>query len=191
MLKRTSLIIVLYVAACALAWASEGKRLTVEDALAFVDVSAPQWSPDGKLIAFTVTEWNRKEDRRDTHIYLVAATGGEPVRLTNGERGETAPQWSPDGTRIAFLANRDAPNPSAPAAPRNQIWLISARGGEAEKLTDEEATVTQFRWSPDGRQIAYIVRDTPKDKAERDKQRKEKFDAIVVDSNFLYSHIWA
>jgi dipeptidyl aminopeptidase/acylaminoacyl peptidase len=191
MLKRASLVFVLCVAACALALASEGKHLTIEDALAFVDVSAPQWSPDGKWIAFTGTEWNRKEDRRDTHIYLVAATGGEPIRLTNGERGESAPQWSPDGTRIAFLANRDAPNPAAPAAPRNQIWLISARGGEAEKLTDEEATVTQFRWSPDARQIAYIVRDTPKDKAERDKQRREKFDAIVVDSNFLYSHIWA
>ncbi|PYS90145.1 MAG: hypothetical protein DMF64_15745 [Acidobacteria bacterium] len=191
MLKRAALVVVLCVVACAFALASEGKRLTVEDALAFMDVSAPQWSPDGKLLAFTVTEWNRKEDRRDTHIYIVPATGGEPVRLTNGERGESAPQWSPDGTRIAFLANRDAPNPSAPSAPRNQIWLISARGGEAEKLTDEEATVTQFRWSPDGRQIAYIVRDTPKDKAERDKQKKEKFDAIVVDSNFIYSHIWA
>ena len=190
MLKRAALVVVLCVAACALTLAREEKRLTVEEALAFVDVSAPQWSPDGKWIAFTVTEWNRKEDKRDTHIYLVAATGGNPIRLTNGERGESAPQWSPDGTRIAFLANRDAPNPAAPSAPRNQIWLISARGGEAEKLTDEEATVSQFRWSPDGRQIAYIVRDTPKDKAERDKQRKEKFDAIVVDSNFLYSHIW-
>src|ERR1051325_1923264 len=108
MLKRASLVVMLCVAACASALANEEKRLTVEEALAFVDVSAPQWSPDGKWLAFTVTEWNRKEDRRDTHIYLVAATGGDPIRLTNGERGESAPQWSPDGTRIAFLANRDA-----------------------------------------------------------------------------------
>ncbi len=192
MLKRASLTVLLCVAACVFAWAGEGKRLTVEDALAFVDVSAPQWSPDGKLIAFTVTEWNRKDYRRDTHIYLVNATGGEPVKLTNGERGESQPQWSPDGTRLAFLASRDAPNPSAPAAaPRNQIWLISVLGGEAEKLTDEEVGVAQFRWSPDGKQIAYVVRDTPKDKAERDKRKKDKFDAIVVDSDFVYSHLWS
>src|SRR2546423_9039456 len=152
MLQRSIIAIGLCVV-CALAALGEGKRLTVEDALAFVEVSAPQWSPDGKLLAFTVTEWNRKEDRRDTHIYIVRAAGGEPVKLTNGERGETMPQWSPDGTRLAFLANRDAPNPNTPSTPRNQIWLISARGGEAEKLTDEEANVTQFHWSPDGKQI--------------------------------------
>ncbi|MFN2481139.1 MAG: TolB family protein [Pyrinomonadaceae bacterium] len=93
----------------ALAQAQGGKRMTIEDALAFRDVSAPQWSPDGRMIAFTVSEWNRKEDRRDSHIYVIPATGGELVRLTNGERGETQPRWSPDSTRIAFLANRDAP----------------------------------------------------------------------------------
>ena len=77
MLKRAALVVVLCVATCAAAWAGIERRLTVEDALGFVDVSAPQWSPDGKLLAFTVTEWNRKEDRRDTHIYVVAATGGD------------------------------------------------------------------------------------------------------------------
>src|SRR5215210_8268847 len=114
MLKRVVLAVSLSVAACVCALAGEGKRLTIEDALAFVDVSAPQWSPDGKWLAFTVTEWNRKEVRRDGHVYLVAAEGGEPFRLTNGERGEAQPQWSPDGARLAFLASRDAPAPGAP-----------------------------------------------------------------------------
>ena len=68
--------------------------------------------------------------------------------------------------------------------------MISISGGEAEKITDEESAVSQFRWSPDGKSIAYIVRDTPKDKAEREKRKKEKFDAIVVDSDFTYSHLW-
>jgi dipeptidyl aminopeptidase/acylaminoacyl peptidase len=192
MLKRATLVVALCVAACALASAGIVQRLTVEDALAFVDVGAPQWSPDGKWIAFSVTEWNRKDDRRDSHIYLVAADGGEPFKLTNGERGESQPQWSPDGARLAFLANRDVPaaGAAAPTGSRNQIWLISTRGGEAEKLTDEEAGVSQFRWSPDGKRIAYVVRDTPQDKAERDKRKREKFDAVVVDSDFIYSHVW-
>jgi dipeptidyl aminopeptidase/acylaminoacyl peptidase len=192
MLKRALLAIALCVAACVLVRAVEGKRLTIEDALAFVDVGAPQWSPDGKWIAFTVTEWNRKEDRRDSHIYLVATEGGPPIKLTNGERGESQPAWSPDGTRLAFLASRDVPAVGAPATgARYQVWLINAHGGEAEKLTDEEVGVTQFRWSPDGKQIAYVVRDTPQDKAERDKRKKDKFDAIVVDSDFIYTHLWA
>ncbi|MDQ1591828.1 MAG: hypothetical protein QOG71_2455 [Pyrinomonadaceae bacterium] len=166
------------------------KKLTIEDALALQEVGTPQWSPDGKLIAFTVSEWNRKENRRDTHVHIVAATGGASYKLTNGERGESAPQWSPDSRRIAFLANRDAPRPDAPAAPRNQIWVIPVAGGEAERVTDEEAGVAQFRFSPDGKLMAYVVRDTPQDKAERDKRKKDKFDAIVVDSGFIYSHLW-
>ncbi|HEV2880953.1 MAG TPA: S9 family peptidase [Pyrinomonadaceae bacterium] len=169
---------------------AQDKKLTIEDALALQEVGAPQWSPDGKLIAFTVSEWNKKENRRDTHIHILPAAGGASYKLTNGERGENAPQWSPDSKRIAFLANRDAPRPDAPAAPRNQIWVIPVAGGEAERVTEEEAGVAQFRWSPDGKLLAYVVRDTPQDKAERDKRKKDKFDAIVVDSGFIYSHLW-
>jgi dipeptidyl aminopeptidase/acylaminoacyl peptidase len=195
-MKRITLILALLVAACAVAFAQGGKVMTIEDALSIKDVGAPQWSPDGKWIMFTVSEWNRKDDRRDSHIYVISAAGGEPVKLTNGERGESQPRWSPDSARIAFLANRDTPQTGAvgagaPAAGgRNQIWIIPVAGGEAEKLTDEEAGVAQFCWSPDGRQLAYVVRDTPQDKAERDKRRREKFDEVVVDSDFTYSHLW-
>ena len=167
---------------------AQGKKLSIEDALALQEVGAPQWSPDGRLIAFSVNEWNKKENRRDSHIHIIPAAGGASYKLTNGERGETAPQWSPDSTRIAFLANRAAPSADAPA--RNQIWVIPVAGGEAERVTEEEAGVAQFRWSPDGKQLAYVVRDTPQDKAERDKRKKDKFDAIVVDSGFIYSHLW-
>ncbi|HYG12079.1 MAG TPA: S9 family peptidase, partial [Pyrinomonadaceae bacterium] len=75
-------------------------------------------------------------------------------------------------------------------APRNQIWVIPVAGGEAERVTEEDAGVAQFRWSPDGKHLAYVVRDTPQDKAERDKRKKDRFDAIVVDSGFIYSHLW-
>ncbi|HEX8160965.1 MAG TPA: S9 family peptidase [Pyrinomonadaceae bacterium] len=195
-MKKFTRALALLLLLSALAPAQGGKRMTIEDALALRDVIAPQWSPDGRMIAFTVSDWNRKDDRRDSHIYVIPAGGGEPVKLTNGERGESQPRWSPDSKRIAFLANRDAPQPGAtPGAPaaaagRNQIWIIPVGGGEAEKLTDEEAGVAQFAWSPDGRQIAYVVRDTPQDKAERDKRRRERFDTIVVDADFNYSHLW-
>ena len=166
---------------------AQGKKMTIEDALALREVGAPQWSPDGRLIAFSVSEWNKKENRRDAHIHVIPAAGGASYKLTNGERGEIAPQWSPDSTRIAFLANRAA---TADMSARNQIWVIPVAGGEAERVTEEEAGVAQFRWSPDGKQLAYVVRDTPQDKAERDKRKKDKWDAIVVDSGFIYSHLW-
>jgi dipeptidyl aminopeptidase/acylaminoacyl peptidase len=172
------LILALLIAA---AGAVADKRFTIEDALAVKTAGAPQISPDGKRLAYTVSEWDRKENRRVTHIYLVATEGGKSIKLTNGEKGESAPQWSPDSTRIAFIADRD----KGP-----QIWLIPANGGEAEKLTSEENGVQSFRWSPDGKQIAFVTRDTPKDKETREKKKKDKFDTITVDHELIYSHLW-
>lgn len=176
----SSLTIVLFI--CAFAFAADGdKKMTIQDSLAVKNVGAPTFSPDGKWIAYTISDWDKENNRRVSHIYLVSATGGRPTKLTNGEKGENTPQWSPDGTRIAFTADRDK---------GNQIWLISPSGGEAEKLTSEENGLSGFRWSPDGKRISFITRDTPKDKAEREKKKKDKFDAIVVEKDFIYSHLW-
>lgn len=157
------------------------KRMTIEDSLAIKNVGAPQFSPDGKRIAYTLSEWDRKENRRISHIYLVSVDTGKSMKLTNGEKGESAPQWSPDGGRIAFLADRDK---------GAQIWIIPADGGEAEKLSSEENGIQAFRWSPDGKTIAFVTRDTPKDKDAREKRKKDKFDTITVDRDLTYSHLW-
>ncbi len=64
------------------------------------DARAPQWSPDGKWIAFM-----RDSDDGYTYtasdIYLVSADGNTQIRLTNStDIIEMYPQWSPDGTQI-------------------------------------------------------------------------------------------
>jgi dipeptidyl aminopeptidase/acylaminoacyl peptidase len=157
------------------------KKMTIEESLAIKNLGATRFSPDGKWISYSISEWDKENNRRVSHIYLVSASGGRSIKLTNGEKGEGAPQWSPDSTRLAFTADRDK---------GNQIWLINVMGGEAEKLTSEENGVLGFRWSPDGKRISFITRDTPKDKAEREKKKKDKFDTIVVEKEFIYSHIW-
>jgi len=171
--------VALWLAATALATGST--RMTIEHSLAIRSLANPELSPDGRWVAYTQSEWDRENNRRISHIYLVPAAGGAPIKLTNGEKGESSPQWSPAGLRVAFLADRDK---------GNQIWWISATGGEAEKLTSEENAVTAFTWSPDGRRIAYVTRDVAKDKSEREKKKKDKFDAIVVDHDYQYSHLW-
>jgi dipeptidyl aminopeptidase/acylaminoacyl peptidase len=172
---------------CALAIAQAGtKKITVEDSLAIHRVAAPKFSPDGNWILYTETEWDRKNDRQVSHLFVTRFPGGAPVKLTAGEKGETAPQWAPDGSRIAFLADRGA----ADAKNGNQIWIIRPNGGEAEKITSEESAIKEFQWAPDGKRLAFVVADTPKDKADREKRKKDKFDAILVDAGYTYSHLW-
>jgi len=157
------------------------KRMTIEDALAIKQIGAPQFSHDGKRIAYTISEWDREENRRVSHVWLVSSDGGPTTKLTTGDKGETSPQWSPDGSNIAFLADRDK---------GTQVWVIPVDGGEADKVTSEENDIQSFQWSPDGKLLAFVSRDAPKDKAEREKRKKDKFDTVVVDSDFTYSHLW-
>jgi len=65
--------------------------------------SSPQWSPDGRRVAFVRTE----NDKPQIWI-LPFADGGEAVALTKLESGAVNPRWSPDGRFIAFISTLDA-----------------------------------------------------------------------------------
>ena len=64
------------------------------------DVS-PQWSPDGRILAFArASEKDGKP--QPGQIYLLAMDGGEARPLTDVPKGAGGPVWSPDGHTIAF-----------------------------------------------------------------------------------------
>ncbi|MEK6572603.1 MAG: prolyl oligopeptidase family serine peptidase, partial [Bacteroidota bacterium] len=84
----------------------------------------------------------------------------------------------PDGKWVAFISTRGEPE-------RAQVFLIPSDGGEARQLTQAENSVGAFKWSPDGKEIAYTMQD-PKTKEEL-KGDKEGRDWVVADAN--YKHI--
>ncbi|MFN2315974.1 MAG: protein kinase [Gemmatimonadales bacterium] len=63
-------------------------------------VYQPAWSPSGGRIAF----WVVRGGRRD--IATVAATGGEPVLVTDDAAVDWAPTWGPDGRHLYFASDR-------------------------------------------------------------------------------------
>ena len=70
-------------------------------------VSDPQWSPDGRRLAFV----------RDDEIWVVEADGSRLTLVVGKPGGGRSPRWSPDGHRLAFLSRRRG---------WTQIWLIDA-----------------------------------------------------------------
>jgi dipeptidyl aminopeptidase/acylaminoacyl peptidase len=75
--------------------AARARRLTAGD-----KDSDPQWSPDGRWIAFTA----KRKDDDEPQVYLIAPDGGEAKRLTRLATGCAAVRWFPDGRRLAFIS---------------------------------------------------------------------------------------
>jgi len=63
--------------------------------------TSPQWSPDGKMLAF-VRAIDKDGKTQPAQIYLMAMDGGEARALTDVAKGAGGPVWSPDGHAIAF-----------------------------------------------------------------------------------------
>jgi len=140
-------------------------------------------SPDGSLAAYTVsvplTEGEKSEYL--AQIWMVSADGKMNRQLTRGEKSSTNPSFSPDSRYLALLSARGADGFA-------QIWLLNLNGGEAEQITFGKSPVNSFAWSPDGRRIAFTMNDPETD--EEAKNRRERRDWRVLDTNFKYSHLY-
>ena len=115
---------------------------SVEDLMALKSAGSARISPDGKRVAYTVTETDFEQDAYVTQIWLADAGSGETIQLTRGKKSSSDPTWSPDGRWIAFTSSR--------ADDKSQLFVIRPDGGEAVQLTKAETGVGGFDWSPDG-----------------------------------------
>ncbi|MFQ5738045.1 MAG: prolyl oligopeptidase family serine peptidase [Acidobacteriota bacterium] len=120
--------------------------ITFEDFIELDPVSDPQVSPDGRWVAFTVTDYSLRENRGDSDIWILSTSGGQARRLSRSPKGDSQPRWSPDGTRLAFVSSRSG---------TPQIYLIDPSGGEAVQLATLSAGISHLTWSPDGKWLVF------------------------------------
>jgi dipeptidyl aminopeptidase/acylaminoacyl peptidase len=100
--------------------------------LTFDDKSSsyqPQWSPDGKWLAFLS---DRGEDET-VQVWRMASDGGEAQQLTEFKGGVSDFVWAPDSRQLALIV-ADAPDEPESAAPNNK----PGAGQAASAKTDEE-----------------------------------------------------
>jgi len=141
-------------------------RLTPAGAKSPLDIDDYEWSSDGtRLLIFTNTKKVWRQNTRGDYWVLDVA-GGALKKVGSGapESSLMFAKFSPDGSRVAYVR-------------ANNIYVERLSDGKVEQLTrdgsdttingtsdwvnEEELDVRDgFRWSPDGRRIAYWQFDT-------------------------------
>jgi dipeptidyl aminopeptidase/acylaminoacyl peptidase len=120
---------------------TQRRALTIDDYLALTAVGDPQLSPDGKWVAYAVTDNSLKDNRGTTRIWLADVATGQTHQVTAGPGSDRQPRWSPDGRTLAFVSTRQ----NGP-----QLWILPIGGGEARRVTSLPDGVFDPLWLPDG-----------------------------------------
>jgi dipeptidyl aminopeptidase/acylaminoacyl peptidase len=160
---------------------------TIDQSLEWKSANSPKISPDGKRFVYEVQTTNWEENAFERNLWIGDTGTGESHALTTAKKSSTIAAWSPDGKWIAFLSDRPGQIAGTPDG-KQQLYLISPDGGEAQQLTKVEKDVNAFEWAPNSKRIAFSMSD-PDLKSLKD--RKEKYgEYSIVHSDYQMTHLW-
>lgn len=119
---------------------------TPEDMLSMNRLSDVQISPDGKWVLYSLSVPVLEKAQFETDIYAVKIDGSETIKITENRAKDYHPRWIEGGKKIAFLSTRMG---------SPQIFTKEFPKGVSEGLTTVVSGIGSFKFSPDGKFIAY------------------------------------
>jgi Tol biopolymer transport system component len=108
---------------------------------------SPAWTPDGSELLFVS---NRGHLYGTGGFWRMRTEAGAEAREFHYEETtwKARPEFSPDGKRLVYA--------SYLGRAWHQLWVLPAQGGNSFPLTYGEYDNINPRWSPDGKEIAFI-----------------------------------
>ena len=152
-----------------------------------------RWSPDGSALAFegrTRSGRSKESDAELIKIYVMPASGGDPVNLTaSTDRWVNGFEWDPAGRTVWFTAQNEG---------RVELYAAAADGGRVRQVIAARGQVGDFEVAQDGT-VYYVYGDFthPAEiwRADRDgsgaKQLTSFNQALVDDVNIVDSEYFS
>jgi Periplasmic component of the Tol biopolymer transport system len=123
-MKRVLIALVVVLASAGVGFAQTAKRpLSLDDLGKLKEVRDPQCAPDGKSVAFVVSQIDVKDDKPGaSHIWTVELNGQNERQLTTSTDSESAPRFSPTDT----ICRSPRRGPARRRAIRSGSWTAAA-----------------------------------------------------------------
>jgi dipeptidyl aminopeptidase/acylaminoacyl peptidase len=143
----------------------------------------PRWSPNGDRVAFLASDGDKHNQ-----IFVLDMTGGDAFQVTKSPTSIQQFAWQPDGSALAYAAIDEAPKKTGAdkfddafevgngsfldreKALPTHLWLVSAAGGEAKRLTSGTWTLpvafppgppaSPIAFTADGNKLIYVRLET-------------------------------
>ena len=155
---------------------------------------APRWSPDGKYLSFL----GARNGDKDVQVWLLDTRGGEAKKITNLKGDLEDYQWNPAGNKIAMSIRDQDFSDTAKTKTRlpyvmdryrfkqdrdgwiegrySHLYVFDISTRKTDTLTSGNNDDENPRWSPDGRQLAFVSNRS------EDPDRNDNSDIFVMDA---------
>ena len=163
---------------------AQGRPLAIEDYYRIKTVSAPELSPTGLWVAFTVSTRVEETNGNQSEVWIVAADGSAPARrVSDVGANATGPEWIDDsklrfssaGRSLVLDAATAAVGPAPEAAGgRGAGGRGGGRGGGAPQPSPDGRWTASVRNLPPPRTPAPVISDF-------ERRHQERFKGVQFD----------